>query len=349
MPHRSFGTRQLTPIREWYHASQSIRPADPSSPSVFTTIEEEKEDQLDQDGPSPPFSRPRSPPDRSRSSVPDLKTLDAQQELRMHETLAFMSCFLFPLLAAWLLHGIRSQLSRPSEGLVSNYNLTIFLLVAEIRPLSHLIKMIQRRTLFLQRTVNLDTLQDQTKADRTKLDDFLNRIEDLEAHVADDIASNEKAPTETPDIVVAKASSQASLELRRSIQPELDALNRAMRRYEKRSTISAVQQEARMQELEARVKDVVVLAAAAQRSAAQQPRNYILILTNWLCALVVVPLEYLKVILSLPYRLLLSVLALPKRYLGLFSRSKKPREGRAVRRNPKVLPQDREKRTRTSA
>ena len=46
------------------------------------------------------------------------------------------------MLGAYLLHTIRGQLTRPSEGLVSDYNLTIFLCAAEIRPVSHLIKMI---------------------------------------------------------------------------------------------------------------------------------------------------------------------------------------------------------------
>ena len=262
--------------------------------------------------------------------------------------LAFMSCFVFPVLAAWLLHGIRSQLSRPSEGLVSNYNLTIFLLVAEIRPLSHLIKMIQKRTLFLQKRINLETLQDPIKGDQTKVDDLLTRIEELEAHVADGIALKDKGKAESPDMVVAKASSQATTEIRKSMQPELEALNRAMRRYEKRSTISAVQHEARMQELETRVRDVVVLAAAAQRNADQQPRNYILILTNWLCALVVVPVGYLKVLLSLPYRFLSLALAWPKRFFDSLTGSKRPRDAKGARRTLKTQPQEREKRIRTS-
>lgn len=283
-----------------------------------------------------------------KAHLSDSATLHAKDELRTHEMLAFTSCFVFPLLAAWLLHGIRSQLSRPSEGLVSNYNLTIFLLVAEIRPLSHLIKMIQKRTLFLQRRINLETLRDPTKNDPTKGDDLLTRIEDLEAHIADGIASKDKGKEESSDMVVAKASSQATSETRKSMQPELDALNRAMRRYEKRSTISAVQHEARMQELETRVRDVVVLAAAAQRNADQQPRNYILILTNWLCALVVVPVGYLKFILSLPYRFLSSALAWPKRFFGSLTGTKRSRDPKGGRRTHKSQPQDREKRIRTS-
>jgi hypothetical protein len=345
-PHLSPQESDADLHREWYHAAQTLAPAEAALPLSFTSIEEEAED-LDQPQLSPAPSRPRSPQDRAKVTT-DSATLNAQQALRMHELVAFMCCFIFPLLAAWLLHGIRAQLSRPSEGLVSNYNLTIFLLVAEVRPLSHLIKMIQRRTLFLQRSVNVEVLQDHGKLDRIKVDDMMTRIEELEAHVADGIASKDNSAGESSDVVVAKASSQATSELRKSIQPEIDALGRAMRRYEKRSTISAVQQEARMQEIETRVKDVVVLAAAVQRHADKQTRNYIFILTNWLCALVVVPLEYFKKILMLPHRALSSALALPKRYLGLLAGSKRPREAKTARRAPKPQSQDREKKTRSS-
>ena len=105
----------------------------------------------------------------------------ATNELYTHEILALLSCFLFPLLGAYLLHTIRSQLTRPSEGLVSNYNLTIFLLASELRPMAHLVKLIQSRTLHLQRVVNsnpYDTVNGKSVGD---VKDLMRRLEDLEA------------------------------------------------------------------------------------------------------------------------------------------------------------------------
>jgi hypothetical protein len=327
--------------REWYHAAQGIASPGPASESAFNSIEEENEDLLSQSDASPP---PQSSP-KPVSSDPD--TLGAQKELRVYELLALVCCFIFPLLAAWLLHAIRSQLSRPSEGLVSNYNLTIFLLVAEIRPLSHLIKMIQRRILFLQRAVNIEALRDNAEDDRADLRDIATRIEELEIRVADGIDSKAITSQEPAESMVMRVSSQASSELKRSFQPEIDALSRAMRRYEKRSTISAVQHEARMQELETRLKDVVVLAAAAQRQVNQRSRNYITVLFNWMCALVVLPVEYLLVLLNLPVRLISSTLALPKRYLASLTSSKRRRDGKRLK-VAKPQSQDREKRSRSS-
>jgi len=47
------------------------------------------------------------------------------------------------------------------------------------------------------------------------------------------------------------------------LQPELDALNRAVRRYEKRATLQAFQTESRLKDIESRLNDAVSLAAAA--------------------------------------------------------------------------------------
>ncbi|KAG9920310.1 hypothetical protein KCU98_g22357, partial [Aureobasidium melanogenum] len=67
-------------------------------------------------------------PQSSEESQKSQEQEDAAANLRQHELLALISTFLFPACAAYLLHVIRGQLSRPSEGLVSDYNLTIFLL-----------------------------------------------------------------------------------------------------------------------------------------------------------------------------------------------------------------------------
>lgn len=273
----------------------------------------------------------------------------AQKELRFYELTALLCCITFPVLAAWLLHGIRSQLTRPSEGLVSNYNLTIFILVAEIRPLSHLIKMIQRRTLFLQRKVIVELLAEAKSGDGQQLKDVSSRLEELEAHVADRIAGS--AAEQTPvssDAVVAKASSAAAADVKKAIQPELDALNRAMRRYEKRTTISAVQFEARLQDLEARLHDVVSLAAAAQRNADRKSDKYAVTLANWMSALVVVPTQYVLYLLSVPGRLVTRMMAIPKRYIVGPPKSQTSKEGRPPRRSAQQPRQnDRERRPKS--
>jgi hypothetical protein len=293
--------------------------------------------------------KPNSRPPRARQTDPEIAA--ARRELRVHEMLALLACFGFPLVAAWLLHSIRSQLSRPSEGLVSNYNLTIFILVAEIRPISHLIKLVQRRTLFLQRRANMDFLRDSNRVDTQQFSDLNHRLDELEAHVADRAANAGKQKVEEIDsnTLLTKASANATSEVRKTVQPELDALNRAMRRYEKRSTISSVQIEARLQDLETRLHDVVALAAAAQRNADRVPNNYILILANWICAAVVVPVQYLLYVASLPQKAVASLLAIPARYFKKQGKRPASKEGRMPRKGGPSRSVERERRVKAPA
>ncbi|OCT54979.1 hypothetical protein CLCR_03032 [Cladophialophora carrionii] len=322
---------------------------DSTIPAVFTPIDEEDEDHdplspsgIGEDG----AAKDRPGTSNSTTKPVNADAAAAQKELRVHELLALLSCFVFPLIAAWLLHSIRSQLSRPSEGLVSNYNLSIFVLVAEIRPISHLIKMVQRRTLFLQRRANMDFLNDSSRADSQQFHDLTHRLDELEVYVADRAAKSGKQNDEqvNVDALVARTTATVASEVKKTVQPEVDALNRAMRRYEKRSTISSVQIEARLQDLETRLNDVVSLAAAAQRNADRIPNNYVVILTNWACAVVVVPIQYLFHLASLPSKALMSALAVPRRYLMKRSKFPPPKEGRAPRKGAAPRSGERERR-----
>lgn len=232
-------------------------------------------------------------------------------ELRIHELLALFSCFIFPIVGAWLLHTIRSQLSRPSEGLVSNYNLTIFLLASELRPLSHLIKMVQARTLYLQRTLNTSTTAEDFSPSSSTILDLMSRLNDLEAHVAPDAntASKPLSPATT---------TQLTAEVRKTIQPDLDALNRAVRRYEKRATLLTMQTESRLQDLEARMSDAITLAAAAERSSYSKTSRHgsAFILLDWICAAVVVPVQAAWKVASLPAKVASTALGAAEGYVG---------------------------------
>jgi hypothetical protein len=56
-------------------------------------------------------------------------------------------------------------------------------------------------------------------------------------------------------------------EYRKTVQPELDALNRAMRRYEKKLTLLASQTDNRIEYVEYRLNDAVALAAVASKNS----------------------------------------------------------------------------------
>ncbi|KAF2157777.1 hypothetical protein K461DRAFT_290058 [Myriangium duriaei CBS 260.36] len=270
---------------QWYHSAQGIRQASLRRPSSSS------------DRPTSPLERKSDPIGRKSSDSAihsdDADTQkdadgpfdaespeDAAEILRTHEKLAFISTFVLPALGAYLLHVIRGQLSNSSTVLVSDYNLTIFLLAAEIRPFRQLIKLITNRTLHLQRLANnLDHLAIEPQ----KTADFESRLELLEAK------ANEPAPNPLPTGVQKEEMSQLSVELRKRYEPRIEALERAVRRYEKRVTVLSIATENRLQALEARMQDALSLAAVAAQSS-QRP-SILTATVTYFARIVVMPVE----------------------------------------------------------
>jgi hypothetical protein len=237
----------------------------------------------------------------------------ATSELYTYEILTLFACFGCPLLSAYLLHAIRAQLSRPSEGLVSNYNLTIFLLVSELRVFSHMLKLLQARTLHLQRIVNANPYRSAsgTGGDAERLDDILARLASLETKPT----TQEPLPPRDPKADSAEKTKQEAAitrDVRNSIQPELDALNRAVRRYEKKATLLQYQTESRFSAVEARLDDAIALAAAAAKNSASHQNSL-----AW-------AIDSLVRILLFPFNAIVKILLLPLHALQALLSRKKP-------------------------
>lgn len=258
----------------------------PSRTSLDDVPEEEEED-------SP------KPAPRSGIKVVGLngRQKSALKELYRYEILALLACFVLPLLSAYLLHTIRSQLSRPSEGLVSDYNLTIFAMVSELRVFSHLFKLLQSRTFHLQRIVHANPFESVSGADGGRIKEMLERLQQLESRSATEQASADKEQSDAASRIQQNAT--ITRDVRSSLQPELDALNRAVRRYEKKTGILQAQTEARLAGLEARLNDAIALAAAAAKNSASH-RNVF----SW-------ALEHAVSILLFPLNAALHILLLP--------------------------------------
>ncbi|OQD80194.1 hypothetical protein PENANT_c038G08050 [Penicillium antarcticum] len=278
---------------DWYRSTQAIRKESGlADPTTFHDEEIETPDSPDQ-----PHHQHQHQRQHQKSAAA------ASRELQIHELAALASCFIFPMIGTWLLHGIRSSLSRPSEGLVSNYNLTIFLLASEVRPVAHLLRLVQSRTIHLQRIVS-DAESDphSVPVDPSTIQDLTKRLEELEAHIAERAAarlqpqsqnagtgtgnlSPKQQPSDSPSLLT-----QCITETRRIVQPDIDALNRAVRRYEKRTALSTLQTDQRLLALETKAHDAVSLAAAAQRATSQRA-GYAAILLEAICACFVIPAQ----------------------------------------------------------
>lgn len=207
------------------------------------------------------------------SEKAEFRRAAAARKLRRDELLALFSCFTSPVCVAYLLHAVRPYLSRPSGGLVSNSNLTLFVLASEVRPILHLCRMIEKRTLHLQKVVTEEATPPTSTRDETAttIQNLIERVCALDQRLQTpapkpDIPTNgkqrsrEQSPTK-------QESEATALALKLSIQPQLDALNRAVRRYEKRATIQSMALDARLRDLDNRVNDALSLAAAASRNS----------------------------------------------------------------------------------
>ena len=270
-----------------------------------------------------------APGSRSGETFTTTQQQAALRELYIHEILSLVACLALPLVSAYLLHAIRSQLSRPSEGLVSNYNLTIFLLVSELRVFSHMLKLVRSRTLHLQRIVHGNPFAP-SSGTGAQIEDMVGRIERLEARsVADEVAMEQGAG---PDSVRAKQEAMMTRDVRNAIQPELDALNRAVRRYEKKATLLQLQTEARFSGHDARIDDAIALAAAAAKNSAAS-RNVLARTVESAIAIVMYPFNAILQLLLLPLK---SLLALVNRKKQKLPQASSARPGRSRSRTGKA-------------
>ena len=106
-----------------------------------------------------PTPSPAPLPQEAAVNQRDPEINAATTKLRRTELLALAFCVLSPLIGGSLLHYIREFLSRPSEGVVSTFNITLFVMAAEIRPAMKLMEMIKQRSLHLQNVVHRDMLE----------------------------------------------------------------------------------------------------------------------------------------------------------------------------------------------
>ncbi len=252
---------------DWYYSAQSQR-RDTDLDYDEATLVDETEDAALRSASSTesspkPSGRTNTEPEPEVPSSYVQRREEAAAELRRQEVLALISTFVLPIGAAYLLHVIRAQLSPSSTSLVSDYNLTIFLLAAEIRPCRQLIRLATNRTLHLQRTVN-DSNDPFSAAidEKNTIKDLVSRISELEAKLSDHtILPQNVSIAQKTDI------SELSAEVRKRYEPRLEGLERAVRRYEKRSTTLAMLTEQRLGSLETRLQDALSLAAAAAQQS----------------------------------------------------------------------------------
>ncbi len=176
--------------------------------------------------------------------------------------------------------------------------------------MSHLIKMVQARTLYLQRTMAMNPHSQSSNVSPSTLEDLQTRLTELETHVVDTTSNGTALKSPPPDLTT---------QARKAIQPDLDALNRAVRRYEKRTTLLSLQTESRLQELEKRLGDAITLAAAAERwsqSNLQRRGSGIGLMVDWIATVAYLPFQIGWKLLSFPGSVIAGAITQTEGYIG---------------------------------
>lgn len=148
----------------------------------------------------------------------DAEVEAAAANLRRTELFAFSFCIISPLVGGYLLHYIREFLSRPSEGLVSTFNITLFVMAAEMRPTMKLMEMIKQRSLHLQKIVHQDMLEATANNPPSSNVEALNhKIEQLE-NVIDELRVS--------IVRVQSGREEVASGIREGVRADVEALNR---------------------------------------------------------------------------------------------------------------------------
>lgn len=247
---------------DWYYSAQALKhDVEPDYDSIPDQDEAVLETASSTSSSPKPATNGKLDVDTKETPAQDIRKRElATAELRRQELLALGATFLFPILASYLLHVIRAQLSGASGGLVSDYNISIFLLAAEIRPIRQVVRLMSARTLYLQRTINSSDDTFITSYGKGTIDEFNQRIMDIEARMSETING-------PPTMNVAQKSdvSDVYADIKKRYEPRLDALDRAVRLYEKRFRTFGQVNDQRLQSLEARIQETLTLAASAAK------------------------------------------------------------------------------------
>lgn len=165
----------------------------------------------------------------------------AAAELRNQELLALLLCVISPFLGSQLLYYVRGALSEP-ERYINPFNVRLFVLASGIKPWSHFVKLIKRRSLFLQSEVHypvesVTLLQDQVQSLTEEIDHLKRSL----------------------------ASKTDVRHLRDGIDQPLTELSKAMRRYERKEEYMRLSNEEKFSILAGRQEEMLQeIAVSAQ-------------------------------------------------------------------------------------
>lgn len=114
------------------------------------------------------------------------KQQEVSKQLMYAEIQAFGGLIVGPLLGAVLLNYVRASMARPANGLITNFNITVFVLAAELRPLKVAVKFLTDRSSSLQ-----EELVDVAPG---RYDELATKLSKVEQELSEIMATNTSSP-----------------------------------------------------------------------------------------------------------------------------------------------------------
>lgn len=161
------------------------------------------------------------------------------QQLQNAQLHAFGGLLLSPLLGACLLDYIRASLARPANGLITNFNITVFVLAAELRPLKIAYEYLNGRAEYLQEQL-VDVVP-------SRYQELVNKVEALEARLSQGTLPEQHIDSHrgvsTPNALSKEGT-------------DLNQIKYALRKFEKHEAQLRLEYEAKFYSLERQFADL---------------------------------------------------------------------------------------------
>lgn len=151
-------------------------------------------------------------------------------------------------------------------------------MATEVGPLSHAIRLALQHTLHLQRIVNSNPYR-MVRITPSRYHGLLSRIGDLEERLLAQDAEGGGAgghggclcsDADRQQAVIGTMRDEVTQQVRAAMHPEMDAVVRAVRRYEKKSSTLTHDTEQQILDLRRRLDDAVALSAVVARNSAER-------------------------------------------------------------------------------
>lgn len=205
------------------------------------------------------------------------RTIESQ--LRIAELEAFGGLIVGPLLGAALLNYVRSTMARPANGLITNFNITVFVLAAELRPLRIAFEYLTKRSSNLQEELT-DVVPARYEAMQHRLEELANDLHNVRTSFTMNDASlelNSHHKTSFKD------------------DSEIGQLKYALKKFEKYEANAKHELESKIYTLERRLADLSARTQPVSASAST--------LMHILLDLLLLPVQLLWKAITLPLRL----------------------------------------------